>query len=54
MPTDRLVPSQEAADLIELTRSIAGRELRPKVAVAERSHAFDREAFRTLGRAPAC
>jgi alkylation response protein AidB-like acyl-CoA dehydrogenase len=45
------MPSQEAADLISLTRSIAEKELREKAAGAERSHRFEREVFRTLGRA---
>ncbi|HUB15310.1 MAG TPA: acyl-CoA dehydrogenase family protein [Acetobacteraceae bacterium] len=51
MPAERLMPTQESADLIELTRSIADKELRPAVDAAERAHAFPREAFRTLGRA---
>ncbi len=51
MPAVRLMPTQESADLIELTRSIADKELRPHVAAAERSHAFPRETFATLGRA---
>jgi alkylation response protein AidB-like acyl-CoA dehydrogenase len=45
------MPTPESADLIELTRSIAARELAPKVDAAERSHTFPREAFRALGRA---
>jgi hypothetical protein len=51
MPAERLMPTQESADLIELTRSIADKELRPLVDEAERAHAFHREAFTTLGRA---
>ena len=51
MPADRMMPTDEAADLIELTRTIATRELLPEVAAAERSATFPREAFRTLGRA---
>src|SRR6201997_4549739 len=51
MPAVRLMPTSESADLIELTRSIAGKELRPVVDEAERAHAFPRETFRTLGRA---
>jgi alkylation response protein AidB-like acyl-CoA dehydrogenase len=51
MPAARLMPTGESADLIELTRSIADKELRPAVDAAERAHAFPREAFRTLGRA---
>ena len=51
MPAARLMPTGESAELIELTRSIADKELRPAVNEAERAHAFPREAFRTLGRA---
>lgn len=51
MPAARLMPTAESAELIELTRSIADKELRPAVNEAERAHAFPREAFRTLGRA---
>jgi len=51
MPAVRLMPTEESADLIELTRGIAGKELRPLVDQAERDHAFHREIFTTLGRA---
>ena len=51
MPAMRLMPTEESADLIELTRSIVDKELRPLVDEAERAHAFHREAFTTLGRA---
>jgi alkylation response protein AidB-like acyl-CoA dehydrogenase len=51
MPAERLMPSQESADLIELTRDIADKELRPLADEAERAHAFPREVFATLGRA---
>lgn len=51
MPAVRLMPTEESADLIELTRDIAGKELRPLAGEAERSHAFPRAVFRTLGRA---
>src|ERR1700759_2621148 len=51
MPAVRLMPTQESADLIELTRAIADKELRPLVDEAERAHAFPREVFSTLGRA---
>ncbi|MCO7219822.1 acyl-CoA dehydrogenase family protein [Klenkia sp. PcliD-1-E] len=51
MPVQRLVPTQEAADLLELTRELAREELAPKVAQAEADEAFPREVFRTLGRA---
>jgi alkylation response protein AidB-like acyl-CoA dehydrogenase len=51
MPATRLMPTEESADLIELTRGIVGKELRPLVDEAERAHAFHREIFTTLGRA---
>jgi alkylation response protein AidB-like acyl-CoA dehydrogenase len=51
MPVERLMPTPESADLIELTRSIADKELRPKADEAERKACFPREAFLTLGRA---
>jgi alkylation response protein AidB-like acyl-CoA dehydrogenase len=45
------VPTQEAADLLELTRELARDELAPRVAAAEAEEAFPRDVFRTLGRA---
>ncbi len=51
MPAVRLMPTDESADLIELTRDIVDKELRPQVDQAEREHSFPREVFRTLGRA---
>ncbi len=51
MPAERMMPTQESADLIELTRSIAEKELLPVVEEAERTHTFHREAFTILGRA---
>jgi alkylation response protein AidB-like acyl-CoA dehydrogenase len=51
MPAARLMSTEESADLIELTRSIVDKELRPAVDEAERTHTFPREVFRTLGRA---
>jgi alkylation response protein AidB-like acyl-CoA dehydrogenase len=50
MPAVRLMPTEESADLIELTRAIADKELRPLVDQAERDHAFPRAVFTTLGR----
>jgi len=40
MPAVRLMPTQESADLIELTRDLADKELRPLVGEAERAHAY--------------
>lgn len=51
MPAERLMPTDESAELIELTRAIADKELRPYVDAADRAAEFPRAAFRTLGRA---
>jgi len=51
MPATRLMPSDEAAQLITLTRDIVDKDLRPHAEGAERENSFPREAFRTLGRA---
>ena len=51
MPVDRILPTADAADLIELTREIAARELTPHVDEAERTASPPRDIFRTLGRA---
>ncbi|MET0928392.1 MAG: acyl-CoA dehydrogenase family protein [Aeromicrobium sp.] len=51
MPAERLMPTDESADLIELTRDIVGKELRPKIAELDARAEFPRETFRTLGRA---
>ncbi|MGH7904903.1 MAG: acyl-CoA dehydrogenase family protein [Candidatus Dormibacteraceae bacterium] len=45
------MPAPEAADLIELTRSIVDKEMRPRVDAAERAATFPRDVFLTLGRA---
>jgi alkylation response protein AidB-like acyl-CoA dehydrogenase len=51
MPASRLLPTDEAVDLIALVRELATKELSPLVAGAERDEAFPREVFRILGRA---
>jgi alkylation response protein AidB-like acyl-CoA dehydrogenase len=51
MPADRLMPTEESADLIRLTREIVSKELAPRVAQAEADEQFPRDVFRTLGRA---
>ncbi|MEG9224784.1 acyl-CoA dehydrogenase family protein [Aeromicrobium sp. Sec7.5] len=51
MPAERLMPTEESADLIDLTRSIVDKELRPVVDEHDREARFPREVFRTLGRA---
>ncbi|MFC7596937.1 acyl-CoA dehydrogenase family protein [Terrabacter sp. GCM10028922] len=51
MPATRLMPTDEATDLIELTREICLKELAPQVDEAERARVFPEATFRTLGRA---
>jgi alkylation response protein AidB-like acyl-CoA dehydrogenase len=50
-PVARLLPTEEARDLIDLTRKIADAELAPQVERYEREARFPREVLRTLGRA---
>src|SRR6478736_523173 len=47
---DRLLPSEEAEALLELTREIATKELAPQVAEAEEQSVFPAEAYRLLGK----
>jgi alkylation response protein AidB-like acyl-CoA dehydrogenase len=47
---DRLLPTDEAEALLELTREIAAKELAPQVAEAEEAGAFPAEAYRLLGK----
>ena len=49
--TDRLLPTPEAADLIDLAAEVADRELAPRAAAAEAAGEFPREVFDILGRA---
>jgi alkylation response protein AidB-like acyl-CoA dehydrogenase len=51
MPAQRLMPTEESADLIALTRSIVDKELRPVIAGLDARAEFPRDVFRTLGRA---
>jgi alkylation response protein AidB-like acyl-CoA dehydrogenase len=51
VPVDRELPSQEAIDLLALTRELADAELAPKAAQYEREERFPREVFRLLGDA---
>jgi hypothetical protein len=51
MAVERLLPSDEARALLELTRELADKELRPRAAEYEQRAEFPRELFRTLGRA---
>ncbi|WP_345627378.1 acyl-CoA dehydrogenase family protein [Rugosimonospora acidiphila] len=47
----RVLPTEEAYDLLELTQEIADRELAPRVADFEARGEFPREIMRVLGRA---
>jgi alkylation response protein AidB-like acyl-CoA dehydrogenase len=49
MTVDRLLPTEEAAELIELVREIAASELAPHAAAAEAAGEFPRERVRMLG-----
>jgi alkylation response protein AidB-like acyl-CoA dehydrogenase len=51
MPASRMLPTAEAADLLDLTREIAREELLPRAALAESESEFPRDVFRLLGRA---
>ncbi|MET1155858.1 acyl-CoA dehydrogenase family protein, partial [Arthrobacter sp.] len=51
MVVQRLLPTEEAQDLLELVRDIAARELMPQAGAAEEAERFPREVFRTLGEA---
>ncbi|MEU7115238.1 acyl-CoA dehydrogenase family protein [Streptomyces sp. NPDC046182] len=51
MKVQRILPTEEAADLLGLVREIAAAELAPRVAEFEAGHEFPREIVRTLGKA---
>ncbi|GAA3532760.1 acyl-CoA dehydrogenase family protein [Nonomuraea rosea] len=51
MTVDRLLPDQDAKDLIELTREIAGKELARRVDEHERAETYPDGLFATLGAA---
>ncbi len=50
-PVQRLLPTDEAESLLELTRELAAAELAPRAAEYEHDKRFPREVFRTLGKA---
>ncbi len=50
VPVERLLPNQEAADLLKLVTEIAREELAPISAEYEAAERFPREQFRLLGR----
>ena len=49
MTVDRLLPTEEAAELVGLVREIATAELAPRAAAAEAAGEFPREQLRMLG-----
>jgi len=51
MTIDRILPTEEAGDLLDLATEIADRELAPRAAEYEARREFPRETIRTLGRA---
>ena len=51
MTIDRILPSEEARDLLDLTHELAARELAGKVDEFERRGDFPRQVLRTLGQA---
>ncbi|MBM9510349.1 acyl-CoA dehydrogenase family protein [Actinacidiphila acididurans] len=50
-PVVRQLPTQEARDLLELTRDLARREIAPAAAAEEDAGRFPREIFTLIGRA---
>ena len=51
MTVERILPTDEAHDLLALTTELADRELAPRAAEFEARAEFPREVLRTLGRA---
>jgi len=51
MPATRLMPTEESADLIDLTRDIVTKEIAPRVDADDAAGKFPRDVFTTLGRA---
>jgi alkylation response protein AidB-like acyl-CoA dehydrogenase len=51
MPVDRMLPTEEAGELIGLTREIAAAEVAPVAGQADEDGRFPRETFDTLGKA---
>ncbi|RAG82100.1 acyl-CoA dehydrogenase [Streptacidiphilus pinicola] len=49
-PVERTLPTDEARELLALTRDLAENEVRPGAAEEEAEAEFPREVFRTLGR----
>ena len=51
MPVERHLPTEEASELLALTRELAREELAPRVDEYEAGSRFPREVFTTLGKA---
>ncbi|MCD6638690.1 MAG: acyl-CoA dehydrogenase family protein [Nocardioides sp.] len=49
MPASRHLPTEESAELLQLVREFAARELAPRSAEAEATETFPRDVFRMLG-----
>ncbi|MEV7026821.1 acyl-CoA dehydrogenase family protein [Kitasatospora sp. NPDC093558] len=50
-PVDRQLPTEEARELLNLTRELVQRELKPRASQDEAADRFPRDVFRTLGEA---
>jgi len=50
MPAVRLLPTEDARDLLDLTREICAKDLAPYVDEMERAAEFPRDTFRLLGK----
>ncbi|MFI5608479.1 acyl-CoA dehydrogenase family protein [Amycolatopsis sp. NPDC051903] len=50
MPAERLLPTTEAEDLLNLVTEIARNELKPRAAAAEEAEQFPRDMFTLLGK----
>ncbi|QNG19599.1 acyl-CoA dehydrogenase [Rhodococcus triatomae] len=51
MPVQRMLPTEEAHDLVELTRDIADKVLAPQVDECEKTETYPEDVFPALGRA---
>ncbi|HEX2355977.1 MAG TPA: acyl-CoA dehydrogenase family protein [Micromonosporaceae bacterium] len=51
MSVDRILPTDEAYELLDLARELADKELAPRVEAHERRAEFPRDVMRTIGRA---
>src|SRR3954469_7178733 len=50
MPAERLMPTEDGQDLIDLTREICAPQLAPKASAAEAAGEFPRDTFALLGK----